>query len=300
MLVNVGTALGLTGVLFLIERAFTTTVAKANTSAITKATTKIEDALRERTDSLASRVDELATLLRQQQQHRDIKLGAVLARLDSEPSFAAVSEALTEANKLGVIHMAGIGITPELDELNSLLVFRWGLSSGAHSTPRLVVECQVGDDRISVEWSQDESAAEMFERLLTKVLRSNGTLQIDQQHVFRHLAAAVRLAIDTRGGAGSPKLRGALMAYLGDDWVLTTGGLVNTSHEYVLPHNNFPDDSTRDTKRVQGLAWPPPPPQWVTLKRWIALVKHGERVFPRGLSNRVAETGSGWEPWIGG
>jgi exonuclease VII large subunit len=110
----------------LLERRFIGSVVRASERAVRQAAQQVEEHLQERTDVLAARIDDLQADLRQRIQRRAHEQDAKVAALEENVSYATVTEALTEANKLAAIDGGHVTVQASRDPNGLALTFRWG------------------------------------------------------------------------------------------------------------------------------------------------------------------------------
>ena len=126
ILTNVGTALLVAAVLFLFERRFTGRVIRANRQAVQEAAAEVEENLQHRTDQLAARIDDLQDQIDERMRARADAQDAVITSLDI-PTYATVTAALTEANRLHAFAGDAANVQTSTDPDGIRFAFQWGI-----------------------------------------------------------------------------------------------------------------------------------------------------------------------------
>jgi len=318
VLVNIGTALGLAGALFLLERRFTGTVIRASERAIHQAAQQVEEHLQERTNELAARIDNLQADLDQRMQRRVQEQDAKITALEESMSCATATDALTEANKLAAIDGGQVTVQASRDPDGLALTFRWGQEIRGEwggssfydqrpAGPHLDIEARIESDLdqpggrpvIEVEWQPDDDPLAVAEKLITRLQtagRWHGEGTLDWPLALRNLMRSLDIAMSARRrDPDAWKLHGSLVELVGEDWAITDAGLECPKHDYLFSQSDFPYSWDKPTHDTPQPAWPPDPPPWADPDEWNRLIRRGERQFPR----RRIPVPVGWVPWRG-
>lgn len=316
ILVNLGTAVLLVGVFFLLERRFTRRIVDTSTGAIKQAAEQIGEQLQNRTDALSTRIDDLQRQvdirMRQRAAQGDEKVGA----LADDISYATVTAALTEANDLGAIPAGQIIVEASGDIDGARIIFRWAADAVPTSStfritpPRLFLEPRIEADYdtyggrpvLGDQWHPDEPVEEVAERIIRDLQRKGrwaGPDTVNWTVTMENLQRSLALAIASRRGgssAGSSRLRGALYELIGDDWAITTAGVESRqANEVILGEAEFPDIRDRRNPFSPKPEWKPPAPAGITAEDWDHLLRHGRRVHPQYHGPMLHAPG--WYPW---
>jgi len=318
LLVNVGTAFGLAGALFLLERTFTRTVIRVSERAIRQAAQQVEEHFQERTDQLTARIDDLQAQVDRRMQRRAHEQDAKITALDDNVSHATVTEALAEANRLAAIDNGKVTVQASTDPDGLGLIFEWGadyqefhayggeLIHPRPPNPYLHVKARIESDLdqhgkrpiIEVEWQPDDAAADVAEKLITELQtasRWQGHGTLDWSLALRNLKRSLDTAISSRRrDEGAWHLRGPLIELVGDDWAITTAGLESRRHGYVLAAAEFPTAIDERRNQLAVHDWSPPdPPAWADPGEWSRVIRRCRREF--GMRRLSFEPGT-WNP----
>ncbi len=303
ILVNAATAIGLAGVLFLLERQFVGAVGRVSQEAANRAAGAVERRLGERAAALETRLDELQEATKQRVQAAEAEQDQVLANLENV-SFGTVTRALATANILKAL-LGGIARVHASDDPRGLkLECAWGreaLEDGWEERrwgpPTLSITVVPGHEMdeelarsvVEVEWRPDQSPADVGKELVEAVRRVGlwqGPQTLQWAVAVRNLRRTIEVAVASRRrDGGAWWLKGAVYELVGDEWAITEGGLESPPHDFLLPQSEFPDvDAAMRRPRVQlaELAFRPPRPcEWVSQRDWDYLVGEGAKLFPR-------------------
>lgn len=312
ILVNVGTALLLAGLLFFLEKGFTRRVISANRASVEAATQQIEQRLEARTQALSTRIDELQAQVAERMQERAQQGDEKVAALE-EVTYDNITAAMTEANDLGAIHWGRVNVRASTDLDGVVLIFKWGMELRSPARrPVLEIEARVEADLkryggrpvIATGWAPDEQPAEVFDRLnreLQRTGRWHGPDTVNWSLAMENFRRSLALTIASRrdGSAAGPwRLHGALYELVGDDWALTEAGIESrAANAVVLPEGAFPDEGFRNPHQPEE-PWNPPAPEGVSADQWERLVRLGRRVHPQPPA--IMLTAPTWMPWTTG
>jgi hypothetical protein len=285
VLVNVGTSLGLAGLLFLLERRFTAHLIEANATAV-------RSAVQSATEDFATRLDQLRADMEQRSADVSDRRAEVLRRLDEAVSFERLTRAFTEANTAGSILGGSVTVPGGAASGEVRVTFSWGAGTGRE--PRLVIDA--GDDANTaqtMEWPESASAAAVGQALHDRLRRAAPDREspvLDWISTLDHLRMALRMAL--RPG-NAP--RGRVTELLDSRWVITDAGLECPSAGYLLGHEAFPDRVGTGVPAGPS-SWPPSRPACAGNDDWGLLVDRAERVLPLTRSRRNGR--SAWSPWV--
>jgi hypothetical protein len=316
ILVNVGTAVLLVGVFFLLERRFTRRIVNTSTGAIKQAAQQIGEQLQSRTDALSTRIDDLQRQVDIRMQRRAARGDAKVEALADDVSYATVTAALTEANELGAIPAGQIIVQASHDIDGARIIFRWAADAGPASStftirpPRLLLEPRFEADYdafgarpfLGDQWRPEEPVEEVAERIVRDLQRKGrwaGAATVDWTVTMENLQRSLALAIASRRGGSSAdpwRLHGALYELIGDNWAITTAG-VESRHDnmVILGEAEFPDTRDRRNPFAPEPEWRPPAPAGISALGWDRLLRHGRRVHPQYHGPMIHAPG--WYPW---
>lgn len=294
VLVNAGTAFGLAGLLFLLERRFVTVVRQASTAAATQAADTVADRLEARTEALETRLGELdeqtARRVQAQREAQDRTVDAL-----EVVSFDSVTRALETAAGLRALLGDRAEVQASKDRDGVWLAFSWGRKQlGAdyygevhYDEPKLMIEVHADTQWVEIEWRADEAAPEVATRLIHE-LRSAGLWtgddMLDWQLALQNLQRTVDVAITSRRrDAGAWHLTDQLDRLVDDEWAITKSGIERRGHEMVLARSAFPVPNrplpgSRESDEVKTFA--PTAPAGVDPDLWSYLVREGKKRFP--------------------
>lgn len=291
-MLHVGTAIGLAGVLFLLEQRFTRSVTAATGQLVQAAEHRFES----RAQELTTRLDQLDEEFRAGLAARADEQDAVLDDLEADVSFGTVTAALETANELRALAEGIATVQGSVDPDELAVEFRWFTTSWpptreAEFRPQLTVAALVAADFylrgarpvLQVSWQQGQSASDVGIALAEAIQRggrwrSSGTL--DWQETIRSLIRSLEVAIrSTRRDPGAWHLGGALIELVGDDWALSEAGIEHRHRGLVVSESDFPDGLFQRGETPSD--WTPDRPDWVAQLDWDRLIRRAKRRFPR-------------------
>ena len=313
IVVNVGTAFLIAAILFFMERRFTARVVRAGRRALAEAAEQIEGRLEQQADALSARIDDLQDQIDRRMQDRAQEQDNKIASLREVASFDTVTEAMTEANRVGAIVWGGVTVPASSDPDGIALTFKWGfdrnkmLTSGPRPRLEIIVSIEADYDLsglrpyIATEWEPSESPAEVADRLIQALQRAgrwHGPGTLDWPLALRNLHRALELAVTSRrdgDAVSSWRLHGALYELIGEDWAITEAGIENRAlGQVVLPESDFPATQHKPWGKPAD-EWPPEQPEWSTSEEWGRVLRHGERRLP--VDHGPLATSPIWTPW---
>ncbi|MGB3439484.1 MAG: hypothetical protein WBA97_12100 [Actinophytocola sp.] len=317
VLVNVGTTLSLAGVLVLLEPLFTGRVVRAGREAVREAAAEVEVHLQRRADELSARIDELQTQVDRRMDARARAQDSFVEDLVT-PTFTTVTNALTEANRLGALAGGTATVEASADPVGLSLKFWWGTyADGSFDPPGLRLDVEArrllpgpgGQPVIKLEWKPDEPIDVFAERMNAELMRQglwDGSDTVDWTLALRNLQDSLRLATTSRRREGATwELQEPLYEMVGSNWALTTAGVESRPANGVLiPESDFPSRSVGSKsadrgRRVDPADWPPPQPDWVSRDEWTAVLDRAQRLFPRSRRLAFSTLLSSWAPFTG-
>lgn len=236
-MLHVGTAIGLAGLLFLLERRFERSV-----SATKELIEGAEQRFEARSEALTSRVDELGEQFRSGLAARSDAQDSVIQALADDFSFSTVTAALETANDLAALAYGYPTVQASADPDELALEVRWftGPYLGGREDrfdPTLTLLGRFGntalvparDFVVAVVWEPGMSAADASLALATELLtkgrwKSSDTLdwELAATELVRTLNVAVR---SRRRTDGAWQLNGALLELVGVAWALSEAGI---------------------------------------------------------------------------
>jgi hypothetical protein len=291
--VDVGSAFLLAGVLFFVERRFL-----RNVGVVAKAVAQAE--VKEQTEDLRVRLDELSDLVKVQNRQDDDRRAEKVREMDV-PTFKSVADLLGDANNLKTLG-AGRVVVPGTTDVNGLsLSFSWGESFNQsrfnHEPGEELVIGIVGSSEFQgrtvfnevgcIEWESNESALEVWNRI-RELLQSLGLWRgdetLDWSLALTNLQKALDWASRSRRHTGDPdQLQGAPIEMVNDEWVITDQGAECPSRGFVMSASDFPQRvSFRFNKNDGAEEWlPPAPPEGLDPTLWHVIIERGRGWFPR-------------------
>ena len=302
-MLHVGTAIGLAGVLFLLEQHFTTSVTAATGKLVQEAEERVETKTRE----LSTRLDKLGEQFRSGLEARNVAQDAAIAALESDVSFDTVTRALEVANDIGALANGFATVQASVDPDELALEFRWwttswppGRSDGF--APELSVQAEPdfstpGDHYvIQVVWAPDQPASEVGIALAEQLQQRNrwkGPGTLDWQQTIQNLIRTLDVAIKSqRRTEGAWNLHGPLIELVGDNWALTDAGIECPDKGYVFPETEFPERGGPGRFGKPPPEWAPAKPNWADDAEWQRLLRRGKKVFPRNRGPARFASGS--------
>lgn len=316
ILVNVGTALGLAGVLFILERRFTGTVVRASERVAAQVAQQVGHGLEQRTTELAARLDSLQEQLDQRLRRRAAEQDAAISTFADDVSFDTLTTMFTEANRSGAVR--GVLTVQAARNPDGLcLTFRWGFLPQRNQEPRpqLTIEARIESDlasptrpQIAVEWMPTDSAVDVGHRLIERLRRANrwdGEETLDWALALANLQRAIQTAVlSRRRDDDAWHLRGDLMEAVDDIWFITSAGIECPAHSYFLAQEDFPEREQPFFARLretdeEAPKWEPERPNWADPDDWARLIRRGRRYFPRASNVRAVIAAGMFAPWEG-
>ncbi|MEG9227628.1 hypothetical protein [Aeromicrobium sp. Sec7.5] len=300
-LLNVGTAVMLVAVAFLLERVLEKRVKSvARTSAQEVVETRTKD-LERANSNLGVRLDALQAQLESQVAATDAHRFAESSRLASDVSFENVAKALEHANSLGAL-AGGVVVVPASEQIDGPRVgFSWGPQMAddeeagiLHGQPRMRLTYVVEEKRpehtgtpvVEVDWHADTPAAEAVAALVVEMRRRGFGAEAGSigAPMFQHLSIAIQEAMAGRAALPGFWVRGEMYEWVWDGWAVTDRGLVSRDHglyesgEFPEPlHSAIMRGHRRGPKEFEAGA-----PEGVEPKVWETAVRRAKAYHPAG------------------
>jgi TIR domain len=277
-----------------------TTPASADAAiASTKDTVQNQTAEAQRpVDSPSTRLDQLETLLDEQNRDDSRNQNLIIEALNAEVSPVTVARAMTVANIVGALPWGEITLHASTDPMIDL-TFSWQhhIGDGRFSEPSgnfLGITAHVAADPgggtpvIQTTWPTTEKTETVIRRIngmLQHRDRWNGPKTIDWVQVFRdlHRAIVLSVAYKRRDSEVDWQLHGGLYELHGQDWAITEAGIEHRpGSQVVLSEAEFPERTAYPGRNgsADPEGWPPSPPAEVDLAEWQHLLWRGRWHFP--------------------
>jgi len=238
-LVNLGSALVFSFVLFFFENRFTRRVA----TTVRRVTEDAEERIAAQAAEFTSKLDDLEDRIAADAGARHEAATSAVDAVQDNLSAQSVLEALGRAGEEGVIGEAGVTVpgyegagdlTASFRE-NSKLYDGVQRPVRAHQglNVRLGVDQkpgEIGTPVIEVEWNASKDGAQLAETLTAELRRRDRhdeARKIDWTYIFRELTRALQLAHTLTGKDAT--LGGQVLELVSDDWVITTAGIEQIS-----------------------------------------------------------------------
>jgi hypothetical protein len=240
-LVEGGIALAFVGVAFLFERRFVRRIASA-------ATTAAEARFEQQTRALQTQLDDLTDEVHKRGEREAEIQDEEISRLDTEPSFETVMQALRTADDLNAIPtFVRVSATAEPD----LLDLSFGRTTASHPPYgyRLEVAIVPGNARSAPNgapielWTHTKSAVDFGDSIRKRIIREallEKPTDFDWSLAIRNLQNLLRVAVRSRRKAdGAWHLEGKLYRLMTEDWALTEAGLEHRDPRFFLSGSEF-------------------------------------------------------------
>lgn len=271
-LTNVGTALLLAVVIFVLQRHFTRDVRESVVEATKDEVNTQTRGLREETAQLRTRIDDLTRQFGQQVEERDQEALAVVTRARDHLAFDTVAELFEAAADVRALWFGSVMIPGGADLDGPRVRIRWAdLSSvwrsgnafdnyGDTVSPAIQIELE-RPAGIRGSWSPAEALwfpwqqpAEAWSALAeAMVMAGHGALvrQLDPTVAMNHLVDALEAAISGRRHTPNSWMKGALEEWVTDDWAVTEYGLESREHGSIASRS-FPEHNATAVRRMVG------------------------------------------------
>ena len=296
-LVNVGTALLLAAFVFGVQRHATRRVinqTRAATAAVQAEVRAAEERFETRTAAVEQRLSDLGETTRERVAERDRAQDAAIAALSETVSYETVTRTLQEANDLDAFvwdSRVTVQASSAFDVLD--LKFAWlrsVMNNDRLTPPYLVIQLvprHPTSRRVppEIRWKPNQSPDEVGDEI-TQELRRSGVMPdagFDWAMALRNLHRAIKLAVQSRRrDAGARWFRGAIIEFVGQQFVLTEAGIEAVDRDYLFEHDRFPESHGFDQSGLPlvKIQWPPDRPEWADPTEWSVAVRRGEQSFP--------------------
>lgn len=239
-LTNIGATLLIAFFLFILERRFTRRIAEQVRSTA-------EDVVEEKTHAFGTRLDDLEARLNERRAEIQAAQDQVVDSMLEDISFDSITQALTEAARIGAIDSNGLTVPASAPNAQLTAHFRFateeiyrgdGLVIDDGTVPRFRVTIitpkkpnEFGLPHFDVRWEPDvapDEVAAQLERQMKQRDHLTDSKALDFPLALRELQRGLRLALrDQRAPLGTEKLQSKLREIIGPDWVITNVGLQN-------------------------------------------------------------------------
>jgi hypothetical protein len=295
VLVNLGTALLIAGVLFFIERRFIGAVERVTEKAADQAVAGAERRIAEKTDALAARLTDVQDRLEQRLAERASGEDAATRGLFENVSFESTVDALNAAINLNSICDESLTVPANRDRLPRFVIrFRWA-SGGqginkrpgevsenveTNGSPHLDIEAHHATKNMGmiffvadVVWDNSKSAIDVGEDLTVALQRSGqwqGGADLDWPFCLESLQRGLDIAIRSRRrDANAWHLTGRLRELVGMDWAITETAIEAPGHGYVLQLGYFKNDIDEHFEEaMRGRLPHREKPDWADKEEW--------------------------------
>ena len=313
VLLEIGTALALVGVVFLVQRQLTATLTRGTQKIVQESEVRTKNVVeesetrtKESTNALETRMDELEDQFKKSLAAKDAEQDLALAALQADAGFDSVTRAIEAANDIGALAAGYPTVEASTDPDELSLEFRWittvgpgGWPTGAHLTVHAQIEADLegvgGRPVIEVDWSAGKSAADVGVELVTELRRRDrwtGKGTLDWTLALRNLSRTLEVAVRShRHDPGAWDLHGAVFELAQGRWAITTAGLECPAKSYLLAQVEFPGPLVRGK---EASPWEPPKPSWAELTEWRRVLKRAVRLLP--TANGPARAAPSWTP----
>ncbi|MHB1526756.1 MAG: hypothetical protein ACYCZN_10840 [Candidatus Dormibacteria bacterium] len=285
LMIDLGTACGLAGFLFILEQRFTTTVAAVTNKLVDAVETRFEA----KTQQLATRLTQLGDEFRSGLASRDAQQDAKIAALEDDVSFDSVTEAIEVANDIGALAEGYPTVQASGSPDGLALEFKWLMPSAGQPHLSVIARIEADFDAwgphpiIEVEWAPAQSASEIGVALATRLRqrdRWKGDSTLDWQLAVGNLQRTLLVAVKAqRHDADAWALHGPLFELVDDRWAITDAGVECPEKGYLLVEADFPGPVARHGSAAAD--WQPTKPTWTSPEEWERVLRRAKRVFPR-------------------
>ncbi len=266
VLVNVGTAIGLAGPLFLAERLFAIRIRKVGITAqqAERSAVAAEQASRAAEETSRAALSDVEELRREflAGLARTRELNNELANHAAAGSFDALVDLYNQAARGRSIDRRGLRVRPPGWEQAVLKVRAIsGYADGTPDpTPIRVLEIATEDDELNpgatVTWSPGESASEVFIRLAQGMMDARqypGDDAVEPMNVLSTLSTQLRRIIDFRAGQDGESQVREIIEVVNGHWAVTRQGLDNLQDPSAFAeHHELADDSRFAWQRLKA------------------------------------------------
>ncbi len=271
-LTNVGTALLLAVVIFVLQRHFTRDVRGTIVEAAKDEVTTQTRGLREETAQLRTRLEDLTRQVGQEMEQRDQEAHDVVTRARDDVTFDTVAELFEVAAEVGALWFGSVVVPggEDLDEPRVRImwadlsnVWRGGNVFDNYddmTSPAIQIELQRPAD-VRGGWSPAETLWFPWQRpadawsALAEAMVADGhgplARQLDPTLAMNHLIDALEAAINGRRHTPGSWMRGALEEWVTSDWAVSDYGLESRDHGSI-PSRSFPEHNGAALRRAVG------------------------------------------------
>ncbi|KQP63516.1 hypothetical protein [Nocardioides sp. Leaf285] len=271
-LTNVGTALLLAVVIFVLQRHFTQDVRETVVEAAKDEVNTQTRELREETAQLRTRIDDLTRQFGHQVEERDQEALDVVTRARDHLAFDTVAELFEVAADMRALWFGSVMIPAGAELEGPRVRIRWAdLSSVWRSgnafdnyrdtaSPAIQIELErptgTGGSWSPAEalWLPWEQPADAWSALAeAMVVAGHGALvrELDPTVAMNHLVDALEAAISGRRHTPHSWMSGALDEWVTDGWAVTEYGLESRDHGSIASRS-FPEHNATALRRMAG------------------------------------------------
>lgn len=284
VLLELGAATGLAGILFLLERLFVRETVERTRQVVSRVEERTL-ALEDQVSNQETRLDELAAAADDVAERRYKSQDEVLEAVRTKLTFDTVANALETAGATGGLHplfrvrasdnVAGlrmslrrVSLEPPLGESRRALMASFRTLSDDPAPGQLV-------------WNEDVPSPEFADHLREQVERANvAPGRFDAQVAFNELADSIELVVRSRRG-DLPRLAGKLIERLTQDIVLTDAGVESLSAGVLVRADDFPPQASSKERQMREPEFqPPPPPTGVAPEEWHGIIEVARWTYP--------------------
>lgn len=266
-LTNIGAAVVIAFVLFVIERRFTRSIRRTVTTAARNA---VEHEAQKFSDRLQSLEDQVAA----RREETTVAQNALVEALADELTYDTVHDALEEARRVGGVQNR-VTVRGSQQCRYPLVAFAYEYRSttpaywpSTETGPREIFVSALVEPRkgewgtpvLETTWKEGMPAADVVSEL-DEHLRRGGfrteAKSLDIVFAAAELSRGIAITIaDQQSPVGEERLNGALIELIDDDWVITANGLQNLASGYEASWNEL---SAVHQELEEGDGRPPAP-----------------------------------------
>jgi hypothetical protein len=271
-LTNIGTALLLAVVIFVLQRHFTRDVRGTIVEAAKDEVSTQTRGLREETAQLRTRLDDLTRQFGQQMEQRDQEAHDVVTRARDDVTFETVADLFEVAADVNALWFGSVMIPGGTDLDGPRVRIRWADLSNVWRggnvfdnyddmiSPAIQIELE-RPDGVRGPWSPAETLwfpwqrpAETWSAFAeAMVTAGHGPLvrQLDPTVAMNHLIDALEAAINGRRHTPGSWMRGALEEWVASGWAVSEYGLESRDHGSIASRS-FPEHNAAALRRATG------------------------------------------------
>lgn len=287
VLVEVGVAVFLAGLLFLLERQFVGVVSRAATTAAKTAAAEAATAAVRDVTNRIERLERLEENVADGLQKRAERDDTVVATAVTAVSFQNIAVPMNLAKERGAIS-GSVAVLAGTTPAAAMLTFGLGYykDNVEQTRPDGVTVNYFGDRNPSggpgipvceVALTEDTSFSEMVLELVDTMQKAGFGREaktIEAQPLFTNLIEGLGDAVKGRRADDDAwRSAGTLLEILGPDWVISTDGVEERTHGVVLAAKDFPEA----LREMGPPEFHPDRPDWADASWWAFVVRRGMR-----------------------